>query len=255
MRLRQLATSQSILFIGTPSTHQSILDVTGKTHGDPIESCDVIRWLLEQTTNTIEQLQPLYYAQGIDFCQRMQAAVDHSSFLTDSNSRTNYIQAIRHVEEQSLEDLYGPKAKTKPVIGSGTVTPRIAGYLKKLTQRKKAFRDTGNAVHNSALQEVEQEREVHHEVEAIREVQRPVHYEALVWPGLHRDIHTFATTGRLPADSISFEHAFLALRKTSVGMKFGINDNYLRSRFYVSREFTRTVKVTGRHDNFLVGLP
>ncbi|PQE21089.1 p-loop containing nucleoside triphosphate hydrolase protein [Rutstroemia sp. NJR-2017a WRK4] len=251
MRLRQLATSQSILFIGTPSTHQSILDVTGKTHGDLIESCDVIRWLLEQTTNTIEQLQPLYYAQGIDFCQRMQAAVDHNDFLTDANSRDYFIKAIRHVEEQSLEELYGPKGKTKPVIGSGTLTPRIASYIKKLNQRKKAFRDTGNAVHNSALQEVEQEREVHHEVEAIREVQRPTHYEALIWPGLHRDIHTFATTGRLPADSMSFEHAFLALRRTGVGMKFGINDKYMSSRFYVSREFTRTVKVTGRHDNFL----
>ncbi|PQE25690.1 p-loop containing nucleoside triphosphate hydrolase protein [Rutstroemia sp. NJR-2017a BBW] len=240
MRLRQLATSQSILFIGTPSTHQSILDVTGKTHGDLIESCDVIRWLLEQTTNTIEQLQPLYFSQGIDFCQRMQAAVDHNNFLTDANSRENYIQAIRHIEQQSLEELYGPKTKTNPVIGSGTLTPRIAGYVKQLNQRKKAFRDTGNAVHSSALQEVEQEREVHHEVEQEREVQPKTHYEALIWPGLHRDIYTFATTGRLPADSMSFEHAFLALRRTGVGMKFGINDKYMSSRFYVSREFTRT---------------
>ncbi|KAM3074144.1 hypothetical protein ACMFMG_003034 [Clarireedia jacksonii] len=251
MRLRLLASTQSVVFFATPATHQSILDANGKFHGDLIESCDVIRWLLEQTTRTIEQLQPLYYAQGIDYCQRMQAAVDYDGFLTDAGLRDQYINAVRHVEQQTLEDLYGPKSKTRPVIGSGTLTPRIAGYVKKLNQRKKAFRDTGNAVHNSALEEVEQERETMHEVEAVREVQKPIHYEALAWPGLHRDIEIFATKGRFSADSMSFEHAFSALRKTGVGVKFGISDKCFSSHFYVSKEFTRTVKVTGRHDNFL----
>lgn len=257
MRLRQLGTTQSVTFFATPATHQSILDTTGKNHGDRVESSDVIRWLLEQTTSTIEQLQPLYYSQGLDFCQRMQAAADYNDFLTNAASRTNYINAVRHIEQQSLEELYGPKTKTRPVIGSGALTPRIAQYMKKLNQRKRAFRDTGDAVHNSALQEVEQEREteVAHEVEAVREVQRPVHYEALTWPGINKDIVSFAVTGRLPADSMSFEHAFLALRKTGVGIKFGISDRVQTSRLYVSREFTRSVKVTGRpHDNFLVGL-
>ncbi|EHK96031.1 hypothetical protein M7I_8285 [Glarea lozoyensis 74030] len=48
--------------------------------------------------------------------------------------------------------------------------------MKELGIRRKAFQDTGNAVHSSALQEVEQEKEVAFEVETIREVQKQEHY-------------------------------------------------------------------------------
>jgi hypothetical protein len=47
--------------------------------------------------------------------------------------------------------------------------------MKELGIRRKAFQDTGNAVHSSALQEVEQEKEVAFEVETICEVQKQEH--------------------------------------------------------------------------------
>jgi hypothetical protein len=59
--------------------------------------------------------------------------------------------------------------------------------------RRKAFQDTGNAVHSSTLQEVEQEREVAFEVETVREVQKPVHYSPLTFRGLHRDASPLQT--------------------------------------------------------------
>jgi hypothetical protein len=126
--------------------------------------------------------------------------------------------------------------------------------MEELNTRRKGFQDTGNAVHGSALQEVEQEREVAHEVEAVREVQRPVHYSPLSFPGLHKDIKSFVKTGRLVAGSTGYEQAFVMLRSTSLGIKYGIRGEATTSKLYLSSEFTRTISLVLRrpNDNFQV---
>jgi hypothetical protein len=50
--------------------------------------------------------------------------------------------------------------KAKSSTPFGKLSPRIAVFTKELNTRRKGFQDTGNAVHGSVLQEVEQEREV-----------------------------------------------------------------------------------------------
>lgn len=252
MRLRQLATSQSVIFFAPPEVNQSILDCVKKNHGDYLDSHDVICWLLEQTCVGIELMQPLYYSQGIDYCRRIQAAADNADFLVDTDQREQYLNTLRQKEQLGLEQLYGAKTKSKAIVGSGKLTAQTDSYVKELNALRKGFRDTGDAVHHTALQEVEQEREVAYEVETVREVQRPTHYQAWTFPGLDKDILIFAKTGRIPAGSACCKHAFVALRKTGVGRKFGINATALQSRLFVSREFMRSVKVnTEPHDNFL----
>jgi hypothetical protein len=101
------------------------------------------------------------------------------------------------------------------------------------------------------LQEVEQEREVAYEVEAVREVQKPVHSTALNFPSIHRDILSFATTGRLAADSAGYELAFDALGRTVLGTKHKVRSETTSGRLFISTEFTRTVNFVGRpYDNF-----
>lgn len=79
-------------------------------------------------------------------------------------------------------------------------------------------------------------------VEAIREVQKPVHYTALKFPGLHKDIIAFARTGRLAAGALTFVEAFVALRNgTALGRRYGIDNNAVSCKLYVSYEFTKTV--------------
>lgn len=254
MRLRLLATTQSVVFFAPPEVHQCILDLRKKIPGDPIDSYDVICWLLEQTCSGIEQLQPLYYSQGAEFCRRTQAASDNPDVLSDSAQCDAYLSALRQTEHQTLKQFYEPRIKPKPAITHGKLSPQIAGFMKELNTRRRGFQDTGNAVHGSALQEVEQEREVAYEVEAIREVQKPVHYLPLPFLGLHRDIVNFAKTGRLAADSEGYEPAIMALRRTALGTKYGISSKVTASRLYVSAEFTRTVNLPrGRPiDNFQV---
>ena len=250
MRLRQLATSQSIVFFAPPEVHQCILDLRNKTSEDFIDSYDVICWLLKQTCDGIEQLQPLYYSQGADFCHRVQAAYNNPNFLENTDQREIYVSALRQSEQQTLEQLYEPKARSKTATRFGPSSPGIAAFWNKLQVLRKGFQDTGNAVQGSALQEVEQEREIAYEVEAVREVQKPVHFSPLSFSSLHSDIFSFVKTGRLAADSGGYEPVLIALRRTSVGHRYGVNKDATASKLYVSMEFTRTVRLPlGRYDD------
>lgn len=163
MRLRQLGTTQSITLFAPPEVHQSILDLRKKKFGDPLSSYDVICWLLEQTCIGIEQLQPLYFSQGADFCRRAQAALDYPELVADSKQREAYLSSMRQVEQQTLEELYGHRTKSKSSILLKELSPKISEFMNELNTRRMGFQDSGNAVHGSALQEVEQEREVAYE--------------------------------------------------------------------------------------------
>ncbi|KAH7021746.1 hypothetical protein B0J12DRAFT_773782 [Macrophomina phaseolina] len=251
MRLRELATTQSVVFFAAPEVHQSILDQPKETPGSSIDSHDVIRWLLEQTCSGIEQLQPLYYSQGVDYCHRSQAAINNPDVLVDAKQREAYLKELRQMEHQTLEQLYKPRMKYKPAKTSGPYSQEIAAFMKELNTRRKGFQDLGNAVQGSALQEVEQEREVSHEVEAVREVQKPVHFTPLTFSGLHRDIFSFVKTGRLAAGSAGYEHMFVALSRTALGLKYQINRDIATSTLFISKEFLRTVSLPRANDNFL----
>ena len=98
MRLRQLATSQAVAIFAPPEVHQSILHLRKKIRGDTVDSHDVICWILEQTCDRIEQLQPLYYSQGSDFCRRIQTASNNRNFLVGSEQRSAYISVLKQKE-------------------------------------------------------------------------------------------------------------------------------------------------------------
>lgn len=153
-----------------------------------------------------------------------------------------------------MEQLYGPEPKSdlKAAVTNGQLCPNIAEFVKELNIRKKNFRDSGTAVHGSALQEVEQEREVAFEVESMREVQKQVHFSPLSFPGLHRDIRKFAETGRLAAGSDGYLHASMALKRTALGSRYNVATHATRSQLFVSLKFTRTVVLPKPNDNFLV---
>lgn len=164
MRLRQLAISQSVVFFAPPEVHQSILNVRSKTNRDKIDSSDVIIWLLEQTCCNIEQLQPLYISQGLEYCRRWLAGKRNPGAASNPEECKKYLEVLEQPEQYSLEKLFAPdqRRKVQPVVTSGF--PAIAGYVKRLTAMKKELRNPSSAVQALAHQEVEQEREVQIEV-------------------------------------------------------------------------------------------
>ena len=146
MRLRQLAISQSVVFFAPPEVHQSILNFRGQSAKGLIDSRDVIAWLLEQTCCSIEQIQPLYISQGLEYCRRRLAAQTNSEASFQQDQRKAYLKVLEQPERYSLENLYAPDRKTKvrPVDAKGF--PEIAGFVEKLNAMKKGFKNTGDVV-------------------------------------------------------------------------------------------------------------
>ncbi|KAI5460281.1 hypothetical protein BGZ63DRAFT_454593 [Mariannaea sp. PMI_226] len=254
MRLRQLGTTQSITFFIPLEVHQSIADLLGKSIYQPIDSGDVIEWLLDNTSESIEQLQPLYYSQGMDFCRRMQASLDYPKILDDKTQREKYVATIKQEEQQTLQQLYDPKPNGRGMASQTSTNTSLQGFINDLNARRKAFQDTGRAVHGSALQEVEQEREVAFEVESVRQVKKAHHYAAFSVTELSRDLESFARTGRMPADANYFTRVLSSMANTGLGRKFQVSRKATESKLYVTAEFDRTIKQVceNTRDNFLV---
>jgi hypothetical protein len=184
----------------------------------------------------------------------MQAALDHPKFSTEKAERKAYVQAIKQDEKQSLQNLYEPKTKSRLLGMHTSNNEMLRGFIQELNARRKTFQDTGKAVHASALQEVEQEREVAFEVESVRQVKKPQHYAALSFPGLNTSLEAFIRTGRLPADNNYFIHVSRALARTGVGRKYKVQSGITKSKLFETVEFGRTIRSHGdlSMDNFLV---
>jgi hypothetical protein len=219
---------------------------------DTVNSSHVIRWLLEQTCRTNEQLQNLYISQGNDFCNRINAEWENAAYLSDAQDRSAYVEVLQHPEQQTLQQLYGSHKEDIHDPSSLTVMfPKLQTFKNKLNQLRRSTLNSTNSTYSSALEEVEQEREVEFQVEEVREVQKASHYKAHAFPGLHPAISGFVSTGYLCGD-MGYEHLFDAVSRTSIGERFGIVKT--ESRLFVSAEFMKTIKTNrgGSIDNFLV---
>ena len=237
--MRQLGTTQSISFVAPPEVHQSILDVCNRKPSDRLDSSDVVTWLLDQTCTTNQELHPLYFAQGKDFCQRTQAAETWSESLVRPTHRDAYMKVLRQQERQDLEELYSP-VRSSPEPGSKHMELRgkLRNFEKDLQQRQHW---SHSAIRSSALEEVEQEREVAFEVEEEREVQRPQRLPTLEFPGLHGAIREFAEAGVLNGGA-GYTKASNMLDNTELGKRYGAQTSSLLPHLYISDEFMKTVK-------------
>lgn len=256
MRLRQLGSSQSIVFVASPEVNQSILNYRQAHTWSKIDAHDVVSWILEQTCRGNDQLQPLYIAQGDNFCGRKEAAALNPRFLFEETDRKQYVKVLRQQEQHTLEDLYKPS----DMGGSVTMVTRgiehLKGFMDTLQELKVNMKERNHAsrVH-SVFAEVEQQREVAREVEEERQTQHPLHFKALEFRGLHPRLRAFAETGTM----VGFgwcEPMFFELARTKIGKKHGIYASR-QSRIFLSAEFTRTIKRGGNYwnDDFLVSFP
>jgi hypothetical protein len=187
----------------------------------------------------------------MDFCLRTNAQWNHVKLLTENSHREAYLKVIQHPERQTLEQLYGTTTDAQPSLLARTRFAELKGFMEELRKQRRAANGNGNDIHSSVLEEVEQEREVEFQVEEVRQVQKPMHYKALTFPGLHTAISHFVKTGDL-AGRHGYEHIFEALARTSIGEKYNVCRT--TSRLFISTEFMRSIELRKRvtNDNFLV---
>ncbi|KAH6972826.1 hypothetical protein BKA56DRAFT_492395 [Ilyonectria sp. MPI-CAGE-AT-0026] len=237
MRLRQLGSTQSIAFVMPPEVYQNVLDLRpseDRTQSQ-VFAADVVYWLLEQSCKANENMMSLHTAQGFDFCRRTNALWKYSDFSTHTEDRLQLLNAIQQREDQTLEQLYGPR-QSRPTSGATAQLEFECLKVFAANLSQKNVDPSGND--SSAFQEVEQEREVEFEIEQLREKQKPVNYLALTFPGLDPAITRFAKTGELQ-EADNFIQGFDFLGRTKIGRKFGVKRT--PSRLFVSRQFSRSI--------------
>ena len=152
MRLRKLGTTQSVVFFSPNEVHQAVLDSRPSPSSLKVDSRDVIRWILISTAASLESLIPLYYSNGANFINRSQAAWDNSEFLYDAAHTKEFLHHVREKEKLTLNWLYMPRhsSKVNSEVKEYVTAPHLKTMFRELTKRRRAFQDTGDAVHASA---------------------------------------------------------------------------------------------------------
>ena len=257
MRLRQLGESQSVTFYSPSEVHQSILDRLNKDNFFKPDSAAVLTWVFGQTCDSLEQQEPSYIAQALHYMIQRQARLDEPYFFDNEQARSKFLSTLLQKEALLIRELYQPGASRR--IGFDKVSAwdeSLQTQVQLLQDRQKRFLDDGSAVHASVLEEVEieQEREleleVEHEVENVREVQRPPKFRPFEVSKLHVDVEHFAIHGRLVAGSSAYQPMFSALSQTALGRKRTISAS-MPSNLWVSTEFSRTVETYQPNDVYV----
>ena len=145
--------------------------------------------------------------------------------------------------------------KDLPQVPSGQ--HGLDAIVKQLKQHGEATNRRDWGPHDSAMEEVEQKREVECQVQETRQVQKPHHLKPLCFLGLHPAVAHFAKTGILNGEEGVLSAATF-LGGTCMGAKHKAAYTAFAGepRLFVSAEFVRTVEMPWKSeqgdDNYLV---
>lgn len=257
MRLRLLGQSQSVTFYSPPEVHQSILDRLNRSETFRPDSAAVLLWVFGQTCDILEQQEPSYFAQALQYMQQKQARINFPFFLNNEHAKSEFLSAVLQKEALTIKDMYQPGSTRRTGFNKPSAWDKsLQVDVKMLQDRQKQFQDNGSAVHASVLEEVEieQEREleieVEYEVENVREAQQPPRFRALPIRKLHADIEHFVEFGRLVAGSSAYHPMFSVLSRTALGLKRNITPS-MPSNLWITEQFSRTVDTYHPNDVFV----
>ncbi|KAJ7708800.1 hypothetical protein B0H17DRAFT_1124601 [Mycena rosella] len=188
MRMRRLGKDHSLLFFASKEIWTKIQTCTA-TQARVLDSSHVLLWTMQETCTQIRDNGSLWANQGLNFDARRTA-------LSDGRPYSSLVDALQERESRTLEQLYGVNSSQ---AGNENQAAQVS-QLQIEIQRKCA--EFGIVLSHNALSE-EQERELAHEKEDERELERIPGAKALD----HRDddLSDFIDTGviRWPA-SLSF---------------------------------------------------
>ncbi|KAF5529463.1 hypothetical protein FNAPI_13867 [Fusarium napiforme] len=249
MRLRQLATTQSIAFVAPPEVYTSVLSLRSEhspkiAASQPLKSTDIIHWLLEQSCQASDNMMSLHIAQGFDFCRREDALLKFRKSSQNKKTRDKLLQEAQQPEGQTLEQLYGPKEQLSSTGSKGIKSAHLQSFVKELHGLEADLVKHQRRASSSAFDEVEQEREVEFEVHQLREKQNPTHLTALEFSGLDKALVRFCEEPEVALASQHFIQALDLVGHTSLGLKYGIKPKGTSSKLLVSKEFSRTVQTS-----------
>ncbi|KAF8439804.1 hypothetical protein L210DRAFT_3540380 [Boletus edulis BED1] len=214
MRMRKLGHGHSLMFFAPLEIDRRIRSVAGKGSLDIINTMDILHWTIRETCDDIRQRAPHWAQQGMNHRTRYSA---WSSFCANELTAEHLSAQWLQPEVKSLVELYAPHDASRTVAFT---VPEI---------RERCISLGITSFHEGGMDE-EQEREVIHEVEREREVERP----PLVSPAKHS----------LPKEVVNF-------------VKTVMNDSQVWSRWVLAtNDFCQTIvlskgDMSSKTDEFL----
>ncbi|KIJ64287.1 hypothetical protein HYDPIDRAFT_90985 [Hydnomerulius pinastri MD-312] len=232
MRMRKLGHGHSLMFFAPLEVDRKIRWAASKSNSDPICVMDVLQWAIHETCNDIQHRASHWAQHGIDHASRYHA---WSSFCEHKITAKDLSNSWLQPEAKTLEDLYSPGRSCSP----------LALTLPEIRQR---CLDLGILSLRDASLDEEQEREVIHEIERERQVERPRKVEAAK-QSIHKDVRAFVKSGVIPVSSNMFRPAFATLAKTTAAFK---EYRVWSDSLLVTEDFCRTIgPSSGKADDYL----
>lgn len=259
MRLRNLGNGHSLCFVAPTEVHRSICDLKGCEDSSDLTSFDVLAWCMEQTCQSLDTARPLRAMHGLEHVRQQKimrellpASSTSTKLMSNYNQIQRFWQEIQEDESRSLELLYG-------------VHEERIGAFKRLLDRDSTETTMQHlvmeydAMNKTRLEDCtvdnEQERELAHEIQRQRQVERPKAAKACK-PDVSKGLVDYIATGTERAFKQSAaKHAFTMFTKTSAWdiMKKQKVSVDAFADLYVSHDYPRTVTLQGGSpiDDFL----
>ncbi|KAH7924414.1 hypothetical protein BV22DRAFT_1013320 [Leucogyrophana mollusca] len=222
MRMRKLGNGHSVMFFAPLEVDRGIRRAALKNDTEEVEVLDILRWTMLETCTDIQHRVSQWAQQGVDHRARHEA---WSSFSSKNASIDTLESSWLQNEARSLEEMYGPD---RPRNHISLEIPEIRDRCLQL----------GVASLSETRMDEEQEREVVHEIERERQVQRPRQVPAALHQN-HSDVANFISSGRIPCASTAFFPAFDTLARTTAAFP---ESHAWSSNLLVTRDFASTVQ-------------
>ena len=228
MRMRKLGNGHSVMFFAPIEVDRSIRAAAKKGDFDIVDVSDILHWAMLETCKDIQMRASHWVQQGLDFKMR------HSAWHQSPTSITALKTAWLQPEERTLEDMYAPCSAEQP---SKMIDTDVQMKCEELGVLFASQRNVDE----------EQEREVIHEVERERQVERPTKVKPATHD-LHAHVRQFIETGRIPMWSSAFIPLFSSLVNTTA--QFPQYQRWAQN-ILVTRDFARTVSDEMKTDDYL----
>ncbi|KAG8719382.1 hypothetical protein FRC09_011187 [Ceratobasidium sp. 395] len=200
MRMRKLGHGQSVMFCAPTEIDNQIRKAAHPTSDDRIETLDVLRWAMLETCKDLEHHISHWAQQGVEYNRRADA---QSQF-----ERTGSIEILKSgwtaPESKSLQEMYDVSSSTG--VSSESFTQMAFG-IDSLKQRLESL---GVRRLEDPSMDEEQEREVSHEVERERQIERPPKSKPAKHT-IHEEVRHFVKTGCIPHNPIYIVSLFRPL--------------------------------------------
>ncbi|QRW06891.1 hypothetical protein RhiLY_05890 [Ceratobasidium sp. AG-Ba] len=227
MRMRKLGFGHSVMFCAPPEIDLQIRKSARFLQRDsPITALDVIRWAMFETCSELKHNISHWAQQGIEYNRRAKAQIQFSETTCLEILKQGWVAP----ESRSLEEMYDPSNSARGASESFTkqafAEPILRERLDLLGVRH---------LDDPSMAE-EQEREVSHEMERERQVERPPKME----PALHKvhsDIKKYVQTGIIPSSATGLVYLFQVMAASGA-----FSAESCSQRLIASVDFFKTVQ-------------